>query len=328
MWGPVCLTEDNETDCVLCACTLSLVSYTVSYSCVVLVIFVTVLGNLLVVISVCHFKELHTPTNLLILSLALSDALVGGFVMPFHFVWLIESFWYFGMTACKLYSFFTFYIPTVSVYNVTLIAVDRYIALVDPLLYPTRVSLNSIITVIPLIWAVSFFYNITVLYCNGILTDLCQSCSGECISLGEVWCIIDFVVVFVFPCSTIIIIYIKIFAIVKKHTSAINSQKDERVPNKKDSAKSERKAAKVLCVLVGVFLICMIPCYITSFLSKNVSSQLFNNMLNYVLSLLYLNSSINPIIYALFYPWFKKSIKMIVTLRIFSSNSSLIKLKH
>lgn len=51
--------------------------------CLILIPTATILGNLLVIISVLRFKILHSAINFLILGLAVADLFVALFVMPY-----------------------------------------------------------------------------------------------------------------------------------------------------------------------------------------------------------------------------------------------------
>ncbi|XP_053345268.1 trace amine-associated receptor 13c-like [Clarias gariepinus] len=323
------LTNFNQSDrCELFSCperTVSSAVYILLYVCSSAVVLLIVCGNMLVIISVFHFKQLHTPTNTLVLSLAVSDFLVGIFVMPILLIWIIESCWIFGKVFCSIYWLISSLL-SVSTYTVAQIAVDRYLALSNPFLYMKIFSVKITRVIIVFNWCVVVTYNIALLYCNGNFTSFAM-CPGECIlPLNEVWTVIDLICSFIFPCSVIMILYTRVFVIAKKHATAIRELNNHtRLKTQKmtlHSMKSERKAAKVLGILVSVFLLCLLPYFITSLLFYVIELQV--ETFRKVLITLYLNSIINPFIYALFYPWFRKCIKLIIMLKILQTDSALI----
>ncbi|XP_026886350.2 trace amine-associated receptor 13c-like [Electrophorus electricus] len=319
------LMEVNQTDhCLQFSCPERSVSplYVFLCLCAAAAVLITACGNMLIIISVCHFKQLHTPTNMLILSLAVSDCLVGVFVMPFHLSRLTESCWIFGSNICLFFVLISFFVTSISIYNVALIAVDRYFAISNPFLYIEKVSVSNICIVILAMWFLLLSYNSALLYFNGNSRGLIM-CPEQClIVLKEIWSLVDLVFVFVVPCSAIILFYALVFVIAKKHATAIReiNVQSKGSKNMADSMKSERKAAKVLSILVAVFLACLFPYFVYATLSNAIETQSFHNLV----ILLYLNSSINPMIYALFYPWFRRCIKIIFSLQIFTTDSALI----
>ncbi|XP_030638792.1 trace amine-associated receptor 13c-like [Chanos chanos] len=325
------LENVNKTDNCPMFCpemSVSTALYVISYILVIAVVLFTMCGNLLVIISVGHFKQLHTPANILILSLAASDLLVGIILMPLYFIRLIESCWFFGLIFCQLFNYLSFHLTCVSVYNIALIAIDRYFALSNPFIYSKEISQNLIYIVVLFNWIFSLFYNFALAYCNGNFTDL-VICSGECLyTQDDMWSLVDLVIVFIFPCSVIVISYMGIFFIAKRHINTIRELTAQRnathSKNLTNSIRSERKAAKVLSIIVSVFLLCLVPYYVCTLLSGVITAASFIYIRDNIFILFYLNSCINPIIYALFYPWFRKSAKLILTCEIFNANSSRI----
>uniref|UniRef100_A0A672T1Z8 FLVCR choline and putative heme transporter 2 n=1 Tax=Sinocyclocheilus grahami TaxID=75366 RepID=A0A672T1Z8_SINGR len=127
------------------------------------------------------------------------------------------------------------------------------------------------------------------------------------------------------PCTLIIILYTHVFVIAKRHATAIRAlQVHNRTESSKNrvSDKSERKAAILLGILVFVFLLCLLPYYICSLVIPYSNADLFY-VRDVAVIFFFLNSTINPIIYALFYPWFQKSLKLIFTFKVFNKDSSL-----
>nr|XP_046198273.1 trace amine-associated receptor 13c-like [Oncorhynchus gorbuscha] len=278
---------------------------------------VTVFLNVLVIISISHFKQLHTPTNLLIFSLAVSDLLVGLIVIPVVTVAIMESCWGFGEYFCAFQFYIAFLCTSLSLGNLVLISIDRYVAVCNPLLYHSRITIRRMMCFISITWWCCIIYD-AVITKNFVNVQVPSRCLKECFIVeGKTWVnnIIDIVITMVVPCSIIITLYLKIFVVARSQARKLFSKEAVSVSGVKtvQANKSERKAAKTLSIVVFNYLICWIPSLFpflfVSFLSENV--------LTFIISFLPLvNSLINPIIYAFFYPWFKVTAKLILTLKL------------
>ncbi|XP_015209289.1 trace amine-associated receptor 13c-like [Lepisosteus oculatus] len=306
--------------------------YVVMYISAVAVVMLTVCGNLVVIISISHFKQLHTPTNFLLLSLAVADLLIGLTVMPFRLSVLIETCWYFGETFCTIYKTVQYVFTSVSINNVVCVSIDRYFSVCYPFLYSTKVIFYITQPVISFNWLISLLYNLALVYFNGNISgDELNTCLGDCLFvMSEAWGIADLIFVFILPCSIMIVLYVKIFVVARRHAKLINTvtahansanERQGKIPKK-----SETKAAKTLGIVVVVFLLCLVPYYICTLVYEKVNMSSSSVLINCLVLLACFNSCLNPIIYALFYSWFQKSVKLIVTRKIFNPASSLINL--
>ncbi|XP_026150774.1 trace amine-associated receptor 13c-like [Mastacembelus armatus] len=276
--------------------------------------------NLLIIISISHFRQLHTNTNTLLLSLAVSDFLVGLVLMPGEIL-RQKGCWFLGDLMCSLYKYASYIIVNTIVENMVLISIDRYVAICDPLHYPTRVTEQRVKLCVCLCWLGSVFYY--SLFFKDELTEpgRYNSCYGQCVFVIDyIAGVVDMVLTFIAPVTVIIVLYMRVFVVavsqaraMRSHITAVTLQRSVRT-----TMKSELKAARTIGVVVAVFLMCFCPYYRVSLAgvtTLNGSSAAF------VLYLLYFNSCLNPLICALLYPWFRKTVKLIVTLQILQPGS-------
>ncbi|XP_047457670.1 trace amine-associated receptor 4-like [Mugil cephalus] len=277
--------------------------------------------NLLVIISISHFRQLHTPTNFLLLSLAVSDFFMGLLVMPVEIL-MTQVCWMLGDLMCAAYYLLPFVIISASVGNMVLISVDRYVAICDPLHYPTRITKKKIKICVCLCWTYSVFINVFILYDHMKIPGKYNSCLGECLVgiAGDV----DLVLGFVIPIAIIIVLYLRIFVVAVSHARAmrpkvvtvtvtIGRSKNVR------ARRSEMKAARTLMVVVTVFLVCYCPYYAATLTGRTI--MIGSSTEIYMVFVMYFNSCLNPVIYAFFYPWFRKCLRLIIALHILKPGS-------
>ncbi|XP_062407162.1 trace amine-associated receptor 1-like [Sardina pilchardus] len=287
----------------------------------------TVVGNLLVIITVVHFKQLHTPTNILILSLSLADLLVGVIAMPPSIVRSVETCWYFGTLFCKIHGSVDIMCTAASILNLTMISIDRYYAICQPLLYTSKMTIPIALTMAFVCWAVSASYGFIAVFLEFIslgIEDFTSSmtCEGWCgLMFSLPSSALGSSLFFYIPGTLLIIIYLKIFFIAQKQAQSIQSM-NQNAHLKQSSCKSEKKATKTLAIVMGLFLLSWAPYVVV------VTA---NAYLGYVTPLLlldifgwigYFNSTFNPVVYAYFYSWFRKAFQIIVSGKVFHQDSS------
>ncbi|XP_077866609.1 histamine H3 receptor-like, partial [Saccoglossus kowalevskii] len=115
-----------------------LASFTIS-TVMTIIIFVTVFGNLIVIIFFCIDSKIRKSTsNLYLLNLACADLLVGIFSLPLNTSWVLHDYWPHGEIVCKLWVVVDYVACFESCLSIILISLDRYLLVTQEIRYDSE----------------------------------------------------------------------------------------------------------------------------------------------------------------------------------------------
>lgn len=302
-----------------------------------------ILGNSLVIISVKKFERLRgRVTNYFIVSLAFADIIVAIFVMPFNASQEITGKWMFGRTMCDIFNANDVLFSTASILHLCCISVDRYIAINYPLKYDTKMTNCCACAMILATWIASALISYIPIHAQFYTTwehyKLLQQNTESCtFHVNKIYAVVSSSVSFWIPCTIMIFVYIRIFITARrqeKHIRSIsfysykyadngnlNSLLPVSTKSKKMSERSrmkrEHKAAKTLGVVMGAFIMCFLP-FFSWYLITGVCAEkcpyppILGSMLFWIG---YLNSCLNPMIYAFYNMEFRTAFKRLLHMR-------------
>lgn len=267
-------------------------------------IMIAIVGNILVILSVVCNKHLQTVTNFFIVNLAMADLLLSIIVLPFSASLEVLGCWVFGRVFCNIWAAVDVLCCTASIMSLCIISVDRYIGVKYCLKYPSIMTEKKAVAILLLVWVLSAVISVGPLLGwkepPPVDDSICK------ITEEPGYALFSSLFSFYLPLIVILFMYFRVYVVARRTTKSLEAGvKRERNKSmevvlrihcrsvledaRSASAKSsknhpfrsslsvrlmkfskEKKAAKTLAIVVGMFILCWLPFFF--FLPLGMSS--------------------------------------------------------
>ncbi|XP_076015615.1 histamine receptor H2a [Genypterus blacodes] len=287
-----------------------------------LLILLTISGNVLVCLAVCASRRLRCLTNCFIVSLAVTDLLLGLLVLPFSALLALTDEWPLGPIFCNFYISMDVMLCTASILTLLTISVDRYLAVTMPLRYSSMVLPWRVIVAMVSVWTVSLAVSFLPIQMgwntvNGTVQNSGpEAAKNSCrFELNRPYVLTDSLLTFYLPLMAMCWTYLQILRIARAQAKRILSARPAcvttyncrnrpststtLVSNVTAVALREHKATVTLAVVIGAFVVCWLPYFILFTVLGIMQHPDPHTVPAYsiVLWLGYANSALNPILY-------------------------------
>ncbi|XP_070570875.1 5-hydroxytryptamine receptor 1D-like [Ptychodera flava] len=295
----------------------------------------TVLSNVFVAVAVVRERFLRTVTNSFIVSLSLADFIMGVVVMPLAIVYdLNGGVWNMDPLLCDVWKASEILSAVGCIGNISLISLDRYVAVVHPLQYRRRLSRRKAMIMILVVWCLAVSLSFPCIVWWHATKDfaarqaICDfTLDARNYNVTALSSLLILAVIFIFA-------YLRIYMIAMRQLKHITEGR-RRIKYRGESSRKENmeirihrggsegsncevpeflegtrrakklsrefKTAKIVGIIVLTFFVCWMP-FIATEIKLCVCGDYCIDMSYKVYRcfrwLIYINSALNPLIYA------------------------------
>ncbi|KAI1706383.1 7 transmembrane receptor (rhodopsin family) domain-containing protein [Ditylenchus destructor] len=310
----------------------------------ILVFFSCLIGNSMIITVIIVNRSMRTITNFFLANLAVADLLVGIFCVcqnGAHFVIFEHGTWPFGKTLCHMYVYILHMIPNSSAGILVLLSIERFIAVIRPMLVHHLMTKSVLVLCSVLVWIFSASMNLPYLFAVQYLELKDPETSesfGICTRRFSMWngihilqlvSTVNLIFWYVIPLSILMVIYITIGFVLMRTTEddsvarSANHSRPIMVGNNRRMSEapkievvdSRRRVIRLCVVIVLAFALLSAPRYIylTWSVWRDTNSPRCLNCLSAMIQpttflLMFINSGINPILYAFLSQRFRHAI--------------------
>ncbi|XP_078346701.1 adenosine receptor A2b-like [Oculina patagonica] len=246
--------------------------------------YTAIMLNIVTIHAIRKTSSLSKSLKTLLLSLAVSDVGVGLLVQPFYTallaMWLQQNDP--GCNTYKVFSVIANCLSAASFFGVVAVSVDRFLAIHLHLRYQELVTHKRVVAVVISIWVLSPFLSLMALWIPPGTRTLFV-CIGDVVGL-----------------VVTTVVYIRIYLAVKRHKNQIQALQVQQVAQTDEMTNfaSLVKSAVGTFYVYLVFLICYLPILICfAALQINGPGIASQRLLLFSVTLVFLNLSLNPVIY-------------------------------
>ena len=257
--------------------------------------YTAIMLNIVTIYAIRRTSSLPKTLKTLLLSLAFSDVGVGLFVQPLYTFSLVK--WLkLDHPSCNTYqvkNISSNFFSAASFLGVVAVSVDRVLAVHLHLRYQELVTHKRVVTVVISIWVFSAFISLLVLWSSSATQNL------VILVIAAIGFIVSFVV------------YTRIYLTVRRHKKQIQSMQIQEIVQAGEKANFTAliKSTVGLFYVYLVFLISYLPFFICIAVVRIYGSSIaFRKVFIFSWTLIFLNSSLNPVIYC----WKMRHIRRVI----------------